>query len=210
MARFTGFKTVALLAVLTLTLAACSTTTVEKVKPRNEMSKISVLALDNNNIQIKPTDTFKWRDDFAVVGVEKEGQEATAERLSLAIEEAIEAKGHDFIDDRTQASNFQLSAMAILDKDGGEEHSLVLRFGIDPGLGHSHMQHDKGSLVLGVMDNEGVLLWRGIVQIFTDDALDGETRKLRTQRAIDLLLKELFSKTVVAAVASSSTSPSVH
>ena len=95
MARFTGFKTVALLAVLTLTLAACSTTTVEKVKPRNEMSKISVLALDNNNIQIKPTDTFKWRDDLAVVGVEKGGQGATAERLSLAIEEAIEAKSVD-------------------------------------------------------------------------------------------------------------------
>lgn len=196
MARVTGLKSVGLLAVLGVTLAACSTTTVETVKPLDEMSKISVLALDNQHIQIKPTDTFKWRDDFAVVGVDKDGQQTTAARLSGAIEQAIEKRGHNFIDDKSQASNFQLSAMAILDKDGGEEHSLVMRFGIDPGLGHSHMQHDKGSLVLGVMNDQGELLWRGVVQIFTDENMDEDMRQLRTQRAIDLLLKELFSKTI--------------
>lgn len=181
-----------------LTMSACTTTVEDTVSQPDELSKISVLALDNKNLKITPSDTFSWHDSVAVVGVDEQRQANISARLTGALESGIKERGHSFVTEDGKVSTFKLAAMAILDRDGEEQHSLVLRFGIDPGLGNSQMHHDKGSLVLGVMDNRGNLMWRGVVQIFTDENMDEEVRQQRTQRAVSLLLKELFSKTVVA------------
>ncbi|NRB38865.1 MAG: hypothetical protein HRU20_10420 [Pseudomonadales bacterium] len=186
------------LASALISLAAC--TTVEETstafqKP-DELSRISVLAVDNH-IQIKPDDTFSWQDDMAIVGLDKEQQNKIAAVLTADIEAGIQKQGFSFISDAKTGSTFKLAAMAVLDKNGEESLNLVTRFGIDPGLGNSQMNHDKGALVLAVTNKDNELLWRGVVQIFTDKDVSEEMRTVRRERAINLLLKELFSKRLI-------------
>ncbi|ROS01794.1 uncharacterized protein DUF4136 [Sinobacterium caligoides] len=192
------------LTLAALMLTACTTTTTESVQPEDSMSKISVLALDVANIQIKPTDTFKWHDDLIIVGVDKdtkEAKEATARRLTSEIESTIKAHGHEFISDKQQQSDYQVSAIAALGKDGAEAPNLVLRFGVDPGLvGGPGTHYDKGALAIRVTDAQGVLLWRGIVQVFIDENVDAETRQHRTERAVEAVFEELFAKQAEAPV----------
>ncbi len=183
-----------------LLLSACNSveeTEKSTLQHPDELSKISVLAIDNR-IQIKPEDTFSWHDKMAIVGVEKTEQDKVAAVLSADIEQGIQQQGHAFIKAGEGDATFNIAAMAILDKNGEESFSLVTHFGIDPGLGNSKMDHDKGALVLAVTDKDNTLLWRGVVQIFTAEDLSDEMRKNRRERAIGLLLRELFAKRVDA------------
>lgn len=179
--------------VLTAMMTACST--VEETEAKIELSKISVLAVDNN-IQIKPSDTFSWNKDVVLIGAENLPANNIAAAITSDIEKTIQANGHTFIDADKHKSTFNLTAMAILDKPG--DNNLIVHFGLDPGMGASAMNNDKGSLVLAVKDGNGRLLWRGVVQIYTDKDMDEAAKEQRRQRAIASLLKELFSKKLAA------------
>ncbi len=157
-----------------------------------ELSRISVLAVDND-LTIKSTDTFQWQENLTIEGLEGADEAALGAILMMDIETEIKAKGYGIELDNKQSAPLQLLAVAILDHEGQSLDKVMLKFGVDPGLGQSKMHYDKGSLVLAVKNPAGQLLWRGVVQIFTDDTLSSEQKEQRRQRAIVLLLKEMFS-----------------
>ena len=161
------------------------------------------MALDNN-IQIKPGDTFSWHGDLAVIGADDTVDSQLVATLRADIEKGVKQFQHPFLVAKDVESHFKLAAMVVINKEGEESFSLVNHFGIDPGLGNSQLNHDKGALVLVVTNKANVLLWRGVVQIFTAEELDEKSRNQRRERAIHLLLKELFSKTVAADIPAAS------
>ena len=157
-----------------------------------ELSRISVLAVDNG-LSIKAGDSFHWQKNMTIEGLEGVDESALAAILMTDVEAEIKKKGYVMTLENSAPSSLQLLAVAILDHDGQSFDKVMLQFGVDPGLGQSKMHYDKGSLVLAVKNQAGQLLWRGVVQIFTDETLNPQQKEQRRQRAIVLLLKEMFS-----------------
>ena len=183
------------LAVVALTFIVTACSMVDPMTSATELENISVVAV-NNDIKIKPSDTFSWNKDIIIIGAENTKKNNIATALTSTIEKVIKDNGHTFTTDDTHNSDFNLTAMLILDKPG--DNNAAMHFGLDPSIGHSAMHHAKGSLILAVKDNKTILLWRGAVQIFTKKNVKRDVRDLRSKHAIASLLKELFSKKIAA------------
>ena len=158
-----------------------------------ELSKLSLLILNDNKLILTPNTLFSWHD-----GMHNDGVVDKAAGLQLAadvqdvVDSSLRAQGVTLSADKA-LSNYSLEGWVIVDASNRPPLEWVARFGVDPGLTSSD-NYGKGALLLSVRNTQTqALVWRGVVQLLmSDNNTDKTVRADRIQKAVEMLTQAML------------------
>ena len=181
---------VAALLGATLLISACQTIPQATPLPK-ELRVTSVVSTSNRNFAPQPGATVRWRGKLAVHA--PAGTPSDPEQLSYIhdqVEAQLLAKGYQLVADG-QPATYVLQGLIVL---GNELNEKALRdiLGFEPGLVAAGTEHQKGSLLLMLLDpanNE--TQWRSAVQLLVTPELAEDVRQERIRFGVASLLRPL-------------------
>jgi len=172
-------------------VAACAQNT-PVIKPNNELSRINVISVGNNNFSLQRGDQLRWRRD--IIWVQDEGladieKSINRQNLTHEIEKQLLAKGYPVVSG-SQTTQYEIVAAVILgESDRGQALTELAR--LYPSLGNSHEALEKGTLMLGFSRaGSKTLDWRIAIQAL----LAEKPTTIQSHQRIERIVAQIMSK----------------
>ncbi len=177
--------------LLIVVITGCVTVESPATPFPSELRQTSVISTSLADFNPRHGTTVAWRKPIAVqTNDDTSLSEANVEFITQAIEQALVNKGYRVVT-YPQTSDYWLNGLIVLGNDLNESE-LRNVLGFEPGLVARDQKHEKGSLLLLLIDpRNGLTQWRSAVQILTAPELDDSVRRNRVEFAIRNLMRPL-------------------
>ena len=141
------------------------------------------------NFQPDVDDRFYWPKAIELHPAEQQQAQTQIAMVIRELNQQLQQKGYT-LSDSPYDSRYYLQG-AIVYGNKIRDPQLQQLFGMEAGLGNNEQDYQRGSLLLAITNPSGLPIWRGAVQIFTEQNLPTEIKKQRLSLALSSMLSNL-------------------
>jgi hypothetical protein len=185
-------RNICLTGFFVLGLLACTNngSTVDQASRSSAMKQAVVIAVASPQFDLPAGAKLAWLEDMLVVhDKDRDLSMNLVLFLQNEIQQQLRARGYQFVANADDAK-YLLAAVAVLG-DAMTSEDMARAFKLHPSL-ISNQDYEKGTLLMGLLNPRTKKAeWRGVIQMFADTNLPGETRKARGEMAVARLLSKL-------------------